>query len=103
MAKMTVNELSHREAISPSYIDVEVGVDTTDEDETDLSVQDWKLPLTFSEKRHIEHIEAVKTVTQTWRMKERVRFNSICFYICYLYCKKNLILAFHLVHCQLCE
>jgi len=32
----------------------------------------WKMPRAFTEKRHIEKIEAFQTATQTWRMKERV-------------------------------
>lgn len=41
------------------------------EDEGESS--DWKLSSAFTEKRHTEIIEGSKTVTQTWRMKERVR------------------------------
>ena len=36
---------------------------------------DWQLvelPLAFCEDRHLQKIESSKTVTQTWRMKERV-------------------------------
>jgi hypothetical protein len=31
--------------------------------------------LAFSDKRHTETIEGVNAITQTWRMKERVRYN----------------------------
>lgn len=34
---------------------------------------DWQMPLAFMKKRHTEAIEGSKTVTQSWRMKERVR------------------------------
>ena len=33
---------------------------------------DIMMPLAFHDKRHMESIEGSKTVTQTWRMKERV-------------------------------
>ena len=36
---------------------------------------DWQLPLAFKEKRHEEKIEGCQTLTQAWRMKERVRLD----------------------------
>lgn len=36
---------------------------------------DWQLPLCFIKKRHTEPIEGASTITQGWRMKERVRRN----------------------------
>lgn len=36
------------------------------------TVSDKNLPLSFTEDRHLEAIEGVESVTQTWRMKERV-------------------------------
>ena len=36
-----------------------------------------QVPLTFVKKRHLEKIEGTKTLTQSWRMKERVCIFSI--------------------------
>jgi hypothetical protein len=41
-------------------------------EEDDCSI-DWQLPISFVKKRHIEKIEGANAITQTWRMKERVR------------------------------
>jgi hypothetical protein len=43
-----------------------------DVEEDDSSI-DWQLPISFVKKRHIEKIEGANAITQTWRMKERVR------------------------------
>ena len=46
-----------------------------DEDEyigADQTMNDFTMALAFNEKRHTENIEGSKSVTQTWRMKERV-------------------------------
>lgn len=45
---------------------------SADDDQTECV--DWKLPLAFVKKRHLEVIEGVEEITQTWRMKERVSF-----------------------------
>lgn len=45
---------------------------TSNEEESTES-GDWKFPLCFHKKRHTEAIEGANTVTQGWRMKERVR------------------------------
>lgn len=37
-----------------------------------FDLEECQLPLSFTKKRHVEKIEGTKTVTQTWRMKERV-------------------------------
>lgn len=39
---------------------------------------DWQFSLAFTSKRHYEAIEGGNTITQTWRMKERVNFNVFC-------------------------
>lgn len=36
-------------------------------------ITDWDLPLTFTKSRHTDIIEGVNAISQTWRMKERVR------------------------------
>jgi hypothetical protein len=41
--------------------------------EEDDSSIDWQLPFSFVKKRHVEKIEGANAITQTWRMKERVR------------------------------
>lgn len=35
-------------------------------------ITDRDLPLSFTRDRHIEPIEGISCITQTWRMKERV-------------------------------
>ena len=50
-----------------------------DEDDclgSDQAVSDFTMALAFNEKRHMESIEGSKSVTQTWRMKERVGFTD---------------------------
>lgn len=42
----------------------------TDEEEADMN--DWKFPLAFMKKRHLEKIEGSKALAQSWRMKDRV-------------------------------
>jgi regulator-associated protein of mTOR len=46
--------------------------------EEDDSSIDWQLPLSFVKKRHTEEIEGANAITQTWRMKERVRLFICC-------------------------
>lgn len=41
-----------------------------DEEEADMN--DWKFPLAFMKKRHLEKIEGSKALAQSWRMKDRV-------------------------------
>ena len=45
---------------------------TEDEDE----ILDWQLPLCFMKKRHKEKIDGSEFSMQTWRMKERVSYES---------------------------
>ena len=40
--------------------------DTAEEDE------DWAVPLSFSSERHIDKIEGLEDIAQTWRLKDRV-------------------------------
>ncbi|KAL1130820.1 hypothetical protein AAG570_012061 [Ranatra chinensis] len=52
-------------------------------EEEDVAEQsDWQLPLAFSKKRHTEEIEGVDAITQTWRMKERMKTVSVALVIC---------------------
>ncbi|MEQ2280921.1 hypothetical protein AMECASPLE_025112 [Ameca splendens] len=53
-------------------------VGLTEEEEADMN--DWKLPLTFMKKRHLEKIEGSKALAQSWRMKDRV--NGLLVYVC---------------------
>ena len=41
-------------------------------DDGAVEVEDCQLPVAYMQKRHLEKIEGTQTVTQTWRMKERV-------------------------------
>lgn len=43
---------------------------------------DWKMPIVFNKARHISNIEGINCITQSWRMKERVRHILIILY-CY--------------------
>ena len=53
---------------------IAVGKEAEEEDfhADDGEFGDWQMPLAFMKKRHLEAIEGSKTLTQTWRMKERV-------------------------------
>jgi len=46
--------------------------------EEDDSSIDWQLPISFVKKLHTEKIEGACAITQTWRMKERVRVFKCC-------------------------
>ncbi|XP_069683368.1 regulatory-associated protein of mTOR [Periplaneta americana] len=50
--------------------------------EEDDSSIDWQLPLSFVKKRHTEKIEGANAVTQTWRMKERMKTVSVALVLC---------------------
>ncbi|XP_024080939.1 regulatory-associated protein of mTOR isoform X2 [Cimex lectularius] len=52
------------------------------EEEESAECSDWNLPLAFSKKRHVEPIEGETTITQTWRMKERMKTVSVALVIC---------------------
>lgn len=56
---------------------ITMGEEVTEDNENDT---ENTLPLAFTSKRHIEKIEGSKSVTQTWRMKERVRTNECRYY-----------------------
>ena len=43
--------------------------------DTHSSECDAELPVCFCEKRHVQKIEGIKCITQSWRMKERVSFS----------------------------
>uniref|UniRef100_A0A3B3BSY2 Uncharacterized protein n=1 Tax=Oryzias melastigma TaxID=30732 RepID=A0A3B3BSY2_ORYME len=52
-------------------------VGLAEEEEADMN--DWKLPLTFMKKRHLEKIEGSKALAQSWRMKDRVTSSFYAF------------------------
>uniref|UniRef100_A0A8C7Y9K3 Uncharacterized protein n=1 Tax=Oryzias sinensis TaxID=183150 RepID=A0A8C7Y9K3_9TELE len=54
-------------------------VGLAEEEEADMN--DWKLPLTFMKKRHLEKIEGSKALAQSWRMKDRVTL-FLNFFLC---------------------
>ncbi|XP_071105465.1 regulatory-associated protein of mTOR-like isoform X1 [Haliotis cracherodii] len=43
---------------------------------------DWQLPVAFNENRHTEKIEGSRPVTETWRMKERMKTVSVALVMC---------------------
>ncbi|CAG0905240.1 unnamed protein product [Darwinula stevensoni] len=50
--------------------------------DADNILEDWKLPLVFSEVRHLEKIEGVPPVLHTWRMRERMKTVSVALVLC---------------------
>ncbi|XP_033100643.1 regulatory-associated protein of mTOR-like [Anneissia japonica] len=54
--------------------------DITESEESELL--DWQLPLAFMKKRHTEAITGGNVVTQTWRMKERMKTVSVALVLC---------------------
>lgn len=42
------------------------------DNEDQKNISDKELPLSFTHDRHLETIEGINCITQTWRMKERV-------------------------------
>ena len=53
---------------------VPVGKEAEEDDVDEVfDLEESRYPLAFTEKRHTEKIEGSTTLTQTWRMKERVR------------------------------
>ncbi|ELU10886.1 hypothetical protein CAPTEDRAFT_199386 [Capitella teleta] len=48
----------------------------------DARFGDWQTPLAFVKKRHLETIEGSKMLTQTWRMKERMKTVSVALVMC---------------------
>lgn len=50
-----------------------LNLNSVEEEEEEKDYSDWQLPISFVNKRHNENIEGANTITQTWRMKERVR------------------------------
>ena len=48
----------------------------------DSELNDWLLPLAFCSQRHLEKIKSSKIVTQTWRMKERMKTVSVALVLC---------------------
>uniref|UniRef100_A0AAU7B9E9 Raptor n=1 Tax=Pyrrhocoris apterus TaxID=37000 RepID=A0AAU7B9E9_PYRAP len=55
---------------------------SNEDDDTTEQCNDWQIPLAFSKKRHTENIEGGNTVTQTWRMKERMKTVSVALVVC---------------------
>lgn len=42
-----------------------------------ITITDKELPLSFTEDRHLDVIEGVECISQSWRMKERVSQEGI--------------------------
>ncbi|KAG7209721.1 hypothetical protein KM043_011355 [Ampulex compressa] len=43
---------------------------------------DWRIPIAFGKNRHTATIEGVNCITQTWRMKERMKTVSVALVLC---------------------
>lgn len=54
----------------------------SEEPPSEEQLADWELPLAFMKKRHLENIEGANTITQTWRMKERMKTVSVALVLC---------------------
>ncbi|KAJ8681855.1 hypothetical protein QAD02_017647 [Eretmocerus hayati] len=44
--------------------------------------EDWSMPLAFNKSRHMLTIEGVNSISQTWRMKERMKTVSVALVLC---------------------
>nr|XP_006824701.1 PREDICTED: regulatory-associated protein of mTOR [Saccoglossus kowalevskii] len=55
-------------------------IEITESEESELC--DWQLPLAFMKKRHTEEIVGSRTVSQTWRLKERMKTVSVALVLC---------------------
>lgn len=42
------------------------------QEDGEQKITDRDLPLSFNEDRHVETIEGLNSINQTWRMKDRV-------------------------------
>lgn len=47
-----------------------------------IKITDRDLPLSFMEDRHTEPIKGIESITQTWRMKERMKTVSVALVLC---------------------
>lgn len=47
-----------------------------------IKITDRDLPLSFMEDRHTEPIKGMESITQTWRMKERMKTVSVALVLC---------------------
>ncbi|XP_063991237.1 regulatory-associated protein of mTOR isoform X1 [Diachasmimorpha longicaudata] len=54
--------------------------DTSDIEKYDN--EDWKMLIAFNKPRHIVSIEGVNCITQSWRMKERMKTVSVALVLC---------------------
>ena len=55
----------------------EIELDESGGEEDEGEIIDWQLPLCFMKKRHRESIEGASPLTQSWKMKERVRCKQL--------------------------
>lgn len=60
----------------------ELSLSKNEDEELTEEFSDWKTPLAFNKKRHLENIEGGNKLTQTWRMKERMKTVSVALVIC---------------------
>ncbi|XP_066908393.1 regulatory-associated protein of mTOR isoform X2 [Halyomorpha halys] len=60
----------------------ELSLPKDEDEELTEHFSDWKIPLAFNKKRHLEVIEGGNKLTQTWRMKERMKTVSVALVIC---------------------
>lgn len=59
-------------ATNTAAVEESNGTATTEE------IPDSMMPLSFVSERHLQPIEGISCITQTWRMKERVRQSGSC-------------------------
>ncbi|KAK2586076.1 hypothetical protein KPH14_008365 [Odynerus spinipes] len=53
-----------------------------EEDNLSSTEDDWKMPVAFQKPRYTTTIEGINCVTQTWRMKERMKTVSVALVLC---------------------
>ncbi|XP_012271870.1 regulatory-associated protein of mTOR isoform X2 [Orussus abietinus] len=58
------------------------GGSSTEDEEKNPQDEDWKMPIAFCKPRHTATIEGVNCITQTWRMKERMKTVSVALVLC---------------------
>nr|CAB3265778.1 regulatory-associated protein of mTOR-like [Phallusia mammillata] len=62
---------------------VKITEDTNPDDESEISIpNDTPTPIAFQEKQHYEKIVGRSEMTQTWRMKERMKTVSVALVLC---------------------
>lgn len=57
-------------------------IEVTDEKNEDSWDEDRDLPICFNKRRHVQKIEGMDALTQSWRMKDRMKTVSVALVLC---------------------